>query len=66
MLEELRLNPRSQAARSEGRRPGGAAVAGDGKVGRRFSTGFAERRGARSTGSPARMSAVGRHREVAG
>ncbi len=50
MLEELRLNPRSPAARSRGRRSGGSGLAGDGKVETSLSTGFADGARLRSTG----------------
>jgi len=51
MLEELRLNPRSPAARFRGRCPGEGAAAGDGTVDPRLSTGFAEGARLRSTGA---------------
>ena len=41
MLEELRLNPRSPAARFRAGCPGPSAAADDRKVNPRFSTGFA-------------------------
>ena len=50
MLEELRLNPRSPAARFKGRCPGESAATGDGTVDPRLSTGFAEGARPRSTG----------------
>ena len=49
MLEELRSNPRSPAARFRVRCPGQSAAIGDRKVDPRFSTGFAERARRRST-----------------
>ena len=51
MLEELRLNPRSPAARFKGRCPGVNAATGDGSVDPRLSTGFAEGARSRSTGA---------------
>ena len=51
MLEELRLNPRSPAARFEGRCPGERAAVGDRTVEPRLSTGFAEGARSRSTGA---------------
>src|SRR5256885_7083956 len=50
MLEELRLNPRSPAARFRGRCPGESATTEDGTVDPRLSTGFAEGARSRSTG----------------
>ena len=50
MLEELRLNPRSPAARFKGRCPGESADTGDGTVDPSLSTGFAEGARSRSTG----------------
>jgi len=50
MLEELRLNPRSPAARFKGRCPGESAATGDWTVDPRLSTGFAEGARSRSTG----------------
>ena len=51
MLEELRLNPRSPAERSRGRRPGGCGYADVGVVDPSLSTGFANRPRWRSTGT---------------
>ena len=50
MLEELRLNPWSPAARSRGRKPGGCVLTDVGPVDPSLSTGFARRTGWRSTG----------------
>ena len=50
MLEELRSNPRSRAARSERRCVGAAAAVADGEVELSLSTGFARRPRERSTG----------------
>jgi len=50
MLEELRLNPRSQAARFNGGCPGRSAATGDSTVDPRLSTGFAAGARLRSTG----------------
>src|SRR2546428_13322346 len=50
MLEELRLNPRSPAARSRGRRPGGCVLTDVGAVDPNLSTGFARRARRRSPG----------------
>ncbi len=50
MLEELRLNPWSPAARSRGRRPGGCVLTDGGAVDPSLSTGFARRARRRSTG----------------
>jgi hypothetical protein len=50
MLEELRLNPRSQAERFKGRYPGQSAATEDGTVDPRLSTGFADGARLRSTG----------------
>src|SRR6267143_575748 len=51
MLEELRLNPRSPAARFKGRGPGESAATGEWTVDPRWSTGFAEWARWRSTGA---------------
>ena len=51
MLEELRLNPRSPAARFKGRGPGESAATGEWTVDPRLSTGFAEWARWRSTGA---------------
>jgi hypothetical protein len=51
MLEELRLNPRSLAARSCGRRPGENAGTDVGLVDPSLSTGFADPPWLRSTGA---------------
>ena len=50
MLEELRLNPWSPAARSRGRRPGGCVLTDVGAVDPSLSTGFGRRARRRSTG----------------
>ena len=49
MLEELRLNPRSPAARTWSRCPGESAATDSGKVDPRLSTEFAGRTRLRST-----------------
>ncbi len=51
MLEGLRLNPRSPAARSRGRLPGGREFAGIGVVDPSLSTGYAGNARRRSTGA---------------
>ena len=51
MLEELRLYPRSQAARSGGRRPGERARTDPRRESRSLSTGFAELPRLGSTGA---------------
>ncbi len=50
MLEELRLNPRSLAARLKGRRPGQTRPSDVGEVDPKFSTGSADPTRLRSTG----------------
>jgi len=50
MLEGLRLNPRSPAPRSRGRRPGGRVFADRGAVDPSLSTGYASHARRRSTG----------------
>ncbi len=50
MLEELRLNPRSSGARSDGRRPCVRGITDDRKVDPSLSTGFADGALLRSTG----------------
>ena len=50
MGEELRLNPRSRAARSRGRGTGTATAMMGEAFGHTLSTGFAAGRGRRSTG----------------
>jgi len=51
MLEGLRLNPRSPAPRSRGRRPGGRVFADRGAVDPSLSTGYASHARRRSTGA---------------
>jgi hypothetical protein len=51
MLEELRLNPRALAGRTRGRRPGMTVGTEDGSADPGLCTGFADRRGAASTGA---------------
>ena len=51
MLEGLRLNPRSPAARSRGRRPGRRVFAGTGLFDPSLSTGYASQARRRSTGA---------------
>ena len=50
MLEELRLNPRSQAERFKRRYPGQSAATEDSTVDPRLSTGFADGARLHSTG----------------
>jgi len=50
MLEELRLNPRSRAARTEGRRVGRTAITGGRLVKPSLSTAFTEGTRLGSTG----------------
>ena len=69
MLEELRLNPRSPAARSRGRCLGAVVDTGGGLVDPNLSTGFAGRAWLRSTGSTspihsARTGTVGQKEDV--
>ena len=69
MLEELRLNPRSPAARSRGRCLGTVVDTGGGLVDPNLSTGFAGRAWLRSTGSTspihsARTGTVGQKEDV--
>jgi hypothetical protein len=68
MLEELRLNPRSPAARFKGRCPGESEVTEDGTVDPRLSTGFAEVTRSRSTSlaGPIHNPWIGARREVVG
>ncbi len=68
MLEELRLNPWSPAARSHGRRPGGCVLTDIGAVDPSLSTGFAKRARWRSTaqGDPIHRQWDGLEREEVG
>jgi hypothetical protein len=66
MLEELRLNPRSQAAHAWSRCPGGRAVTGRGGVGRGLSTGFARLPSLRSTDALAAVHTGSPMKEVVG
>lgn len=62
MLEELRLYPRSPAARIKGSCPGDSAAIGRGGLRRGLSTGYAGRGRLRSTG--ACSAALGQKEEV--
>lgn len=66
MLEELRLYPRSQAARAWSRCPGGRAVTGRGGVDPRLSTGFAGLASLRSTDASEAIHSGSPRREAVG
>ena len=68
MLEELRLNPRPPAERSQGRRAGGGGESEGGRFDPDLSTGFAEGPRLRSTAgaTPIHMRMAGMKKEEVG
>ena len=66
MLDELRLIPRSPAARSRGRRHGESAATDGEAFHPGLSTGFADRRDAPSTGGAGSVERLGGERSKEG